>query len=67
MSVAKNTNQQGSRSRAKEERAAIVVGSRNPRMKTPGTRVGTLNDLRGGSTKGPSDRSQHGKRIRDGQ
>jgi hypothetical protein len=36
-------------------------------MKSPGTRVGTLNDLRASSADGSSERSQHGKRLRDGQ
>lgn len=35
--------------------------------KLGGTRVGTLSDLRAGSGKGRSERSQHGKRLRDGQ
>jgi hypothetical protein len=67
MSVAKNTKQQDSGSRAKAQYAQIAVGSRTPRTKMPGTRTGTLNDVRGSSSNGSSDRSQHGKRIRDGQ
>lgn len=64
MSVSKNKKQQGSVNSSKEQNAAVALRSRT---KMPGTRVGTLNDWRGGSAKGGSERSQHGKRLRDGQ
>ena len=63
MSVSKIKKQQAGNS-GKEQNAAAAVRSRT---KMPGTRVGTLNDWRGGSAKGGSERSQHGKRLRDGQ
>jgi hypothetical protein len=67
MSIAKSTKQQGSSSRGKGEQATGAVGSRSPRTKMLGTRVGTLSDWRGAGAKGGSERSQHGKRLRDGQ
>jgi hypothetical protein len=66
MSALKNTNQKASTSSRNEHKASLE-GSRNRETKLAGTRVGTLNDLRGGSTNGRSERSQHGKRLRDGQ
>ena len=66
MSELKNTNRKNTINSGKEQ-TSKAFGSSHSGSKLAGTRVGTLNDLRGGSTNGPSDRSQHGKRLRDGQ
>jgi hypothetical protein len=67
MSVSKNKKQQRSANTSKEQSAAVVGRSRNQGAKLAGTRVGTLNDWRSAGGKGGSERSQHGKRLRDGQ
>jgi hypothetical protein len=61
MPVAKNSKDNNSTPQGS------ATHTRNVGMKSPGTRVGTLNDLRGSSADGSSERSQHGKRLRDGQ
>ena len=67
MPVANNSKHHDSTTRRMAQLRETAVGSGNVRTKTEGTRVGTLNDLRGSSPDGRSDRSQHGKRLRDGQ
>jgi hypothetical protein len=67
MSISKNKKQLGAGNTSKEQNVASAAHSAHSRTKLPGTRVGTLNDWRAGGAKGGSERSQHGKRLRDGQ
>jgi hypothetical protein len=61
MPEAKNSKNHNSTTQRSESHTRNLV------IKSPGTRVGTLNDLRASSADGSSERSQHGKRLRDGQ
>jgi len=64
MSVSKNNKQAVANNSSREQNASRAAHSKT---KLPGTRVGTLNDWRGGGAKGGSESAQHGKRLRDGQ
>lgn len=67
MSVSKDTNQEESGKSAMKFRGPEAAASRNFDRKVPGTRAGTVEDWRAGGTKNTGEKSERGKRLRDGR
>jgi hypothetical protein len=67
MSVSKHTTQEELGNSKLQVRGPEAAASRNSQRKAPGTRVGTIEDWRGGDTKGVGEKSPRGKSLRDGQ
>lgn len=67
MSVSKDTKQQELGSSTMKVRGLVAAASRNSNRKVPGTRAGTIEDWRAGGTKKTGEKSERGKRLRDGR
>jgi hypothetical protein len=67
MSVIRDTKQQELENSSREVAGPVAAASRKSDRKVPGTRVGTIEDWRGGDTKGTRETSPCGKGLRDGR
>jgi hypothetical protein len=67
MSVSKNTKQLEFENGTMKVRGLAAAASRSFRTKAPGTRAGTIEDWRAGGTKKTGEKSERGKRLRDGR
>jgi hypothetical protein len=67
MSVRQNTKQEELGNSSKEVREPIAAARRMYGAKMPGTRAGTAEDWRAGGTKKTGEKSERGKRLRDGR
>ncbi|HXD31529.1 MAG TPA: hypothetical protein VN643_10455 [Pyrinomonadaceae bacterium] len=67
MSVSKNAKKQDPEGGSAKVDEPIIAGFRKSVRKAPGTRAGTLQDWRQGSTKSPGSSGRLGKAIRDGR
>lgn len=67
MLVRQSTKQEELGHSSKAVRRPVAAASRKSDRKVPGTRVGTVEDWRGGDTKGTRETSPCGKRLRDGR
>lgn len=67
MSVITDTKQQELKNTSKAVRRPVAAASRKSDRKAPGTRVGTVEDWRGGDTNATRETSPRGKTFRDGR
>jgi hypothetical protein len=67
MSVITDTKQQELENGSKAVRRPVATASRKSDRKVAGTRVGTVEDWRGGDTKATRETSPRGKTLRDGR
>lgn len=67
MSVSKNTKQRELGNSTMTVRGPVAAASRKSDRKVPGTRGGTIEDWRAGGTKKAGEKSERGKRLRDGR
>ena len=67
MSVRQNTKQEELGNRSNEVCEPIAAAGRKYAAKRPGTRAGTAEDWREGGAKRTGEKSERGKRVRDGR